>query len=610
MIKKLSRILAVLVLAASTLAVIPPSKAHAIQQERIVYSGGTWGGIVSINPDGSDAQEFSTNTATPAVSPNGSKIAYVKTDSGIKNIYMMDANGSNEVKLTNLTAYRPINVFLSWSPDGSKLVYSRSANSPRDSAKQDIFVLDIASGEEVNITNSLGIVGNSFPSWSPDGSKILFGRNNSDHNNSDIYTMDPDGSNIQQLTSAPDDTGYARPKWSPDGSKISFEIGLDVAVMNADGSNQASIITGNNTQADGQEAWSPDGTKLVTVSGSSPTLIRTFAVDGSGSNTVTSVDYAMWPNWSPDGSQIAFSGTVGTESGLFKVSADGSGSPNHLYDYGGGPLSWRVLNVTPPDTTAPTVSSFTLARKTSTQTENFAVTATDSESGVASGEFYYGNDPGQGNGTAMTYDGTQLHGTLGTNMPVGTYQVYVRAVDNASNWSDPVSAKLVVTQPGTTRVTASGSFTPSTANGDQLPSLDTASFKLAQYNQNVSFGNNGIVNSSSASFTYTYGSSVLCGLFPTLPQCHRLTFTASGNTAITSLVFSGTNNSQATVTGTAQVTVDGTTTTNPFEITAVSSARAGSGSNSYRINIYNPGSNIAPANLLYTASNTGTVNIN
>jgi Tol biopolymer transport system component len=621
MIKKLSRILAILILAASTLAVIPPPRAQALQQDSIVYGTDVDRSIVSINPDGSNRQVLSQGYY-PQISPNGEKIAFINNDSGVENLYVMSADGSDVVNLTGSANTQSIDLHFTWSPDSQNLAYTKiitteSPGGPISSSR--IFTTDVDGGTQIDLTADTEEPHVHSPSWSADGNKIAY--TSVEDNVASVYTMSADGNNKTQLV-----FNASLPQWAPSGNKISFESDFadefgdaEVGTINSDGSGLTAVT--NNTGFDGQEKWSPDGSRLLMLSNCNcgdPTYIRTINPDGSNSSSVISPNEGgdiAYPSWSPDSSHIVFTGydPAGGEPlnyHLFTVPAAG-GSATQVYADNDGAIYpvWGQLGAAQNDTTAPTVSTFTLNRKTSVQTENFAVTASDAESGVASSEFYYGADPGQGNGTQMAYDGAQLHGTLGTDMPVGTYQVYVRAVDNAGNWSDSVGAKLVVTQTGTTRVTASGSFTPSTANGDQLPALGTSSFKLAQYNQNVSFGNNGIVNSSSANFTYTYGSSVLCGLLPTLPQCHRLTFAASGNTSITSLVFTGTNNSQATVTGTAQVTVDGVTTTNPFTITAISSARAGSGINSYQINIYNPGSTIAPQNLLYKAANTGTVTI-
>jgi TolB protein len=78
------------------------------------------------------------------------------------------------------------------------------------------------------------------PAWSPDGSKIAFSRED------DIYVMNAGGSGQTPLT-----TGGAadvEPSWSPDGSKIAFTRGqgnnMDIFVINADGSAATAVVNG------------------------------------------------------------------------------------------------------------------------------------------------------------------------------------------------------------------------------------------------------------------------------------------------------------------------------------------------------------------------------
>ena len=93
----------------------------------------------------------------------------------------------------------------------------------------------------------------NVPSWSPDGSKILFTRKH-DGNNFDIFTIKPDGTDLKQLTTLP--TNDAHAVWTTDGKKImwsSGEYGFKeeaalsdntfqpygiIFIMNADGTNK------------------------------------------------------------------------------------------------------------------------------------------------------------------------------------------------------------------------------------------------------------------------------------------------------------------------------------------------------------------------------------
>src|SRR5438270_323940 len=117
------------------------------------------------------------------------------------------------------------------------------------------------------------------PAWSPDGSKIAFTRYGA--NDSDIYVMHADGSGIVQLTNTPGNDD--QPAWSPDGSKIAFSSTRDgnheIYVMNAtDGSGLVRLT--NDALWDDHPAWSPDGSKIAFSKYSAIYVMN--ATDGSG----------------------------------------------------------------------------------------------------------------------------------------------------------------------------------------------------------------------------------------------------------------------------------------------------------------------------------------
>lgn len=110
------------------------------------------------------------------------------------------------------------------------------------------------------------------------------------------------------------------------------------------------------------------------------------------------------------------------------------------------------------DQTAPTVGTPALSvnPKARTQTTALSASASDALSGVTSGEYFLGDDPGRGNGTAMTLSGGQLTTTIGTGLDAGVYALGVRAVDAAGNWSSVSSTYLVVYDPEGGFVTGGG----------------------------------------------------------------------------------------------------------------------------------------------------------
>jgi hypothetical protein len=98
------------------------------------------------------------------------------------------------------------------------------------------------------------------------------------------------------------------------------------------------------------------------------------------------------------------------------------------------------------DKTAPVLSapSWTASPKLPNESSTLAVPVTDAHSGVASGEYFIGADPGQGFGATMTLTNGNLITNFSTDLPVGEYSIGVRAQDNAGNWSPVITTTLIV----------------------------------------------------------------------------------------------------------------------------------------------------------------------
>jgi Tol biopolymer transport system component len=189
------------------------------------------------NVDGTNQRRLTTNSSfdgEPAFSLTGEKIAFRSDRDGNSEIYIMNADGSLQTNLTNNPAFDGHPTF---SPDGKKIAFVSDRGGHLG-----IWVMNV---DGSNPTELAGGVGGSEPAFNIYGTKIVFsGPGNSA--DSDIWVMDADGSNpnnVSQDARADD----SEPSFSPDGTKIVFTkdvhdgSGSEIFVMNADGTNPINL---------------------------------------------------------------------------------------------------------------------------------------------------------------------------------------------------------------------------------------------------------------------------------------------------------------------------------------------------------------------------------
>jgi Tol biopolymer transport system component len=214
--------------------------------------------IYVMNPDGTGAVKLTTNTKVdtdPALSPDGTKIAFQSDRDGDYEIYVMNINGTGLVQLTANTA---ADQSPAWSPDGNRIAFVSNRLS---NGNYDIFTMDASNGLNViRLTTSQS--SDTYPSWY--GTKITF--MSLRDGDAEIFTMDAaDGANQTQITfNKRDDT---TPAWSQDGTKIVFSSNVDssnnpdIYMVNATGGTATRLTTksGNDTAP----AWSRDGARIL-----------------------------------------------------------------------------------------------------------------------------------------------------------------------------------------------------------------------------------------------------------------------------------------------------------------------------------------------------------
>jgi len=187
--------------------------------------------LYTMAPDGSEVVRLTYNSRYEGESdwsPDGSRIAFDAADPFEDlQVYVMDRDGL--ASPTALTSGAP-NGDPVWSPDGSQIAFTSLRDGDRE-----IYVMAADGSGQINLTNSPGS-DDYMAAWSPDGSKIAFLSERD--GNPEIYVMAADGSDPVRLTHSPADD--IDPSWSPDGRRIVFTSGAgaatDLVVMAADGS--------------------------------------------------------------------------------------------------------------------------------------------------------------------------------------------------------------------------------------------------------------------------------------------------------------------------------------------------------------------------------------
>jgi Tol biopolymer transport system component len=250
------------------------------------------------------------------------KIAFTSDRDGNREIYVMNADGTGQVRLTNNAV---VDDHPTWSPDGRQLAFL----SQRPSGQFAIFVMKANSNGRTEVTPVNyprlepwnGWDGWSM-SWSPDGRQIVFSDGITART---IVVADSDGTNRLTLTS-----GYA-PSWAPDGSKILFLssgfFGSRILTIRPDGNDLRDItptLQFNYQVLGSPPVWSPDGLQFAFASSDSANSeINLANADGSNARTFAAFcdekvpqgcSTVQLPAWSADGRTIAFV-TLGVLSG-------------------------------------------------------------------------------------------------------------------------------------------------------------------------------------------------------------------------------------------------------------------------------------------------------
>jgi len=239
---------------------------------RIYFNTDRWGNweLASMLPNGSDIQRITTNPQDDVKAD-----ARVASDGNVRLVFIAGNYAARALHVYTMTvgdpgSYHQLTTNIQgrewapeWSPDGSQIVYSSN-----QTGNWEIWMMNANGTNQHQITNNPAR--DEYEAWSPDGTTIAFGSDRDGHRNREaaIYLMDTNGSNVRRVTWL--ESQDAVPAFSPDGTKLAWvDSACDnggcgpshVYVANADGTGARRLTQGATN--DWNPTFSPDGRTIA-----------------------------------------------------------------------------------------------------------------------------------------------------------------------------------------------------------------------------------------------------------------------------------------------------------------------------------------------------------
>jgi TolB protein len=250
------------------------------------------------------------------------KIFFVSSRSGTKEIWEMDYDGQNEHAVTHLGT---ISISPRISPDNSRIAF---ASLGREGWAVRMYSLEL--GRMVNFPAGTAGGSNQSPAWSGDGSKIAFSSSRS--GDPEIYVADASGGNLRRVTTfrGPDVAPCWNPRTNAQIAWVSGRTGLpQIYTMDQDGANIQRMTDGGYAIS---PSWAPNG-QFLTFSWN-----RKYGPGAPGGQDIYVMDIASkrwlqltheagsndYPSWAPDGRHIVFERAIGGHTQIWSMLADGT----------------------------------------------------------------------------------------------------------------------------------------------------------------------------------------------------------------------------------------------------------------------------------------------
>ncbi len=305
--------------ASAPAASAPAARAANVSGGRIAFETASGGDIYLMNADGSGLRRVASGL-DPALSPDGSQLAYTRWNQGDSGVYLLDLATGQEQRVAGADRPRwPV-----WSPDGDRLVFSRLTGS------EECVQTPLGCASEARIRDLLG---GADCIDTPRGRFCI----------DDLPRVSQDFTGLSQLTLAGGATQdlaaqllAQAPSWRPQSEQITYRGSKSLQNVTPQGDLQVFV---DDTQVN-SPAWSPDG-KLMVAQKHLHDHEDLFLYDAAGqmqarlTETPFLADHAannVSPAWSPDGHTILFFSDRDGSWRIYRMNVDGSGQGPFLPD--------------------------------------------------------------------------------------------------------------------------------------------------------------------------------------------------------------------------------------------------------------------------------------
>ena len=248
------------------------------------------------------------------------KIYFISSRTGHKEVWMMDYDGNNQKAVTSLGS---ISLGPKVSPDNSRIAFTTYAKGGVDIGMWSLELNRLVTFPRFGGTNL-------SPAWSSDGTKIAFSSSRS--GDPELYIVDASGQNLKRITAfkGPDVSPVWNPKTNSQIAWVSGRTGLpQIYTMDSDGTNVQRVTDQGYAVS---PSWSPNGQFLAFA------WIRHYGPGAPGNQDIYLMDIASrkfvqlttgagrndFPSWSPDGRHIVFQSDRKGRWQLYSMLADGT----------------------------------------------------------------------------------------------------------------------------------------------------------------------------------------------------------------------------------------------------------------------------------------------